>query len=101
MSGPKTSICVNYKNTEGMHVFMSDDLPGLYIASQDAHVAYNDISLAIETLLELNQGIQVKAEPELTFAEFIRAANKAEEKEESPQKPLVLASQRYLVYAMQ
>lgn len=99
MIGPKTSVCVTYKNTEGMHVFMSDDLPGLYIASQDAQVAYNDISVAIETLLKLNQNIRVKAEPELSFAEFIKAVSSTEGKAE--QRPLVLASQRYTVYSTQ
>lgn len=98
MSGPKTSICVSYKNTDGWHVFASDDLPGLYIASQDALTAYNDISDAIEKLLKLNQGITVKAEPELSFEEFIRAASS---EEKALERPMVLSSKRYVVYAMQ
>jgi len=99
MSGPKTSICVSYKNTDGWHVFASDDLPGLYVAHQNAEVAYNDISDSIEKLLMLNQGIQVKAEPELSFEEFLNALKPSEDSK--PQRPLVLSSQRYVVYATQ
>lgn len=58
MTPAKTSICVNYKYAEEWHVFSSEDLPGLYIASKSAEAAYKDVAPAIEKLLELNENVK-------------------------------------------
>lgn len=101
MNSYKTSISVKYKNAGGWHVFASDDLPGLYVASEDAKRAFDDVPLAIEKLLELNQGIKVKAEPELSFFEFLKAVRSEKQNERHLEKTLVLSSQRFSVYASQ
>jgi hypothetical protein len=74
-----TSIGVFYKHADGWHVFTCKELPGLYIASKDAELAYNDVPVAIEKLLELDFGVKCKAVPELSFAEFVKAQVKAQQ----------------------
>lgn len=66
-----TSICVNFKFAEDWHVFSSDELPGLYVASRNAEVAFKDVATAIEKLVFLNEGVKIKAAPELSFKDFI------------------------------
>lgn len=74
----KTSLCVNYKFAEDWHVFSSDELPGLYVASKEAEVAHRDVSAAIEKLLLLNEGLSCKVQPEQSFREFIANAKEAD-----------------------
>lgn len=67
-----SSVGVRYKSTlDGWHVFTSDELPGLYVASQDAETAYNDVAPSIETLLSLDEGIDCCIRPEVPFAQFV------------------------------
>lgn len=67
-----TSIGVQYKHAEGWHVFFSDDLPGLYVASEDPRKAYDDIAPAIEKLIKLDTGVTVTAEPQLSFEQWLQ-----------------------------
>jgi hypothetical protein len=89
MTFAKTSICVNYKFAEQWHVFSSDDLPGLYVASRDAERAYKDVGAAIEKLLRLNEGIACRARPELSFQQFL------EQSENDDEQGLVLSDKRF------
>ena len=72
---PKTTILTTYKNAEGWHVFMSDDLPGLYVASRDLSVAYDDVARSIQLLLKLDEGLDCTVSPELPLQEFIAFAH--------------------------
>lgn len=86
-----TSIDIAYKMADGWHVFTSEQLPGLYVASPDAETAYNDVGPALEMLLKLDEGIVCKAKPELSFEEFVQ-----ETRGENYVRPtLVLTEQRY------
>ncbi len=90
----KTSICARYKHADGWHVFQSDDLPGLYVASKDAERAYNDIAPSIELLIKLNEGITCKAIPELSYREFVAAFRRDDEE---PDMALVMSDKRFVV----
>lgn len=102
-----TSIGVQYKHAEGWHVFFSDDLPGLYVASEDPRKAYDDIAPAIEKLIKLDTGVTVTAEPQLSFEQWLAVLRRPQEarqriqraKEALESKPLVLGSQRYNIHA--
>lgn len=68
-----TSICAQYKCVDGWHVFYSYDIPGLYVASLDREAAYADLGPSIEMLFKLDDGIDCKVKPALTYPEFIAA----------------------------
>lgn len=93
----KTSICARYKHVDGWHIFQSDELPGLYVASTDAEAAYNDIAPSIELLLKLNAGIECKAFPEMPFREFVQAAAAEADEITADVAPLVLSDRRFSV----
>jgi hypothetical protein len=95
MTFAKTSICAKYKSVDGWHIFDSDDLPGLYVASRDAVTAYEDVAPAIEALIDLDEGIKVEAKPELSLAEFLESL-----KGEVPEQPLVMSDKRFSVESM-
>ncbi|GEM_PF-3233013 len=44
-------VSVKYRQVSGWHVFTSEDVPGLYVASPDAIRAYNDVGPSIQRLL--------------------------------------------------
>jgi hypothetical protein len=95
MGDKSTSVGVKYKSTiDGWHVFSSEELPGLYVASQDAELAYNDVATAIEKLLWLDEGVKFQIRPEVPFVQFLamlrRAAHPAQR---------FLTEQRYTVLA--
>ncbi len=46
---------VDYKLQDDWHIFTSSQLPGLYVANKQYDIAYNDIQVSIEKLLELNK----------------------------------------------
>lgn len=74
MTYAKTSICVEYKFVDGWHVFASEALPGLYVASQDAKKAFDDVAPSIQMLLKLDEGIDCEVETEPGFEEFLELA---------------------------
>lgn len=72
-----SSVAVRYKATfDGWHVFTSNDLPGLYVASTDAETAYNDVGPSIEKLLKLDLGLEATIRPELPFEQFVAVVRK-------------------------
>lgn len=93
-----TSIRVDYKHVDGWHVFSSEKLPGLYVASKDAQEAYEDVGPALEKLLFLNAGIHCQVTHELGFNEFVRQLTG---QASDTSRPPVLASHRYAIHACQ
>lgn len=87
-----TSICVSYKYAEDWHVFSSDDLPGLYVASKDARVAFQDVATSIEKLIFLNESVRIKAIPELSFKQFLEKIEGTEVDD-----ILVLSDKRFII----
>lgn len=65
------AISVTYRNLDGVHVFTSPDVKGLYVASADPKEAFECVSEGIETLLRLNDGKDMAVEPAITLAEFL------------------------------
>jgi len=49
-----TTVSVQYRNQDGWHVFTSNDMAGLYVASLDARSAYEDVPVAVKRLIELD-----------------------------------------------
>ena len=104
----KSSIAVAYKHVEGWHVFTSEELPGLYVASRNAERAYSDVAIAIQKLLKLDFGQDVTVAPESPLSVFL--AQRGTRQRRSPVQAIararagartamrpVLSSRRYAV----
>lgn len=48
------TITVQYKYRDGWHVFSSNDVPGLYVASKDARKAYEDVPIALKAIMDMD-----------------------------------------------
>ena len=47
-------MSIKYKCVDGIHVFTSDDVKGLYVASKDKQKALDNLPLIINDLAKLN-----------------------------------------------
>lgn len=94
-----SSVCVRYKYADGWHVFQSDDIHGLYVANKDARTSYNDVQVAIEKLILLDEGLRCTVQPEMTFDEFISCLKGEDSCEEDKMQAPIMSNKRYLVYA--
>lgn len=88
------AITVNYRFIDGYHVYTSSDVYGLYIANQDARAAYDAVGPSLEKLIKLNEDLDCRVEPTMTFSELIRARR-------HPNEPLVpeSAQRSFLAHA--
>ena len=66
------AIRVHYRTVEDYHVFTSDDVYGLYVASKDPAKAMNGVCPALEKLVRLNHGINCKVVPADSFKEMLQ-----------------------------
>jgi hypothetical protein len=65
MQGVTAAIRVNCRFVDGYHVYTSDDVYGLYVASRDSTQAYAAVAPSLEKLIQLNEGIACQVEPVL------------------------------------
>ena len=93
------SICAHYKSIDGWHIFQSNELPGLYVASRDAKKAYDDVALSIKTLVMLDEGVDCDVVPEKSFHEFV-ASVKQHASDGAEHAPVVMSSRRYLLTSL-
>lgn len=100
---PKTSIKVQYKFADDWHVFFSDDLAGLYVASKNPRKALKDVVPAIEQLIELDGGVKVRVEIEPPMSEFLTMLNRKRQGAKSVKgRPgEIYSEQRYSVFVDQ
>lgn len=68
------AIQVSYKFCDGYHVFKSDQLKELCVASKDPEVAFRDVTASIKLILKLTMGIDCEVEALQSFEEFIEDA---------------------------
>lgn len=69
MPAPET-VCVSYRNLDGVHVFTSDDVRGLYVAGRDLRQAYEEVSDALHDLFKY-EGVNASYYPTIPVDEFI------------------------------
>lgn len=70
---PKVWIAkVDYINKNGLHIFTSEAIPGLLIASRDAEKAFNLIAPSVEALVALQHEVEFKANLCLDYKDFAR-----------------------------
>jgi hypothetical protein len=49
------TVQVMYRNVDGVHVFTSEDIRGLYVAARDLRQAYEEVPQALHDLLKFNK----------------------------------------------
>lgn len=67
------TVEVTYRNVDGVHVFTSDDVKGLYVAGRDLGETYEQVPEALHELLKF-KGIEASYRPEMTTEAFLRFA---------------------------
>jgi hypothetical protein len=90
------TVCVEYRYMEGYHVFTSDDVYGLYVASRDAQEAFSNVAPAIKLLVKLNEEIDCVVEPAASFREFLETVRKPPSETAHPR---ALRSQSFVLRA--
>jgi hypothetical protein len=66
MADRTTTIRVTYRLIEGVHIYVSEDVYGLYVADRNPEKAYEAVAPSLEKLIRLNEGIVCRVEPTLT-----------------------------------
>lgn len=73
---PQTTVIrVTYRFIDGLHVYTSDDVYGLYVANRDPQRAYAAVAPSLQKLISLNEGMNCQVEPAMTWSELLRAAH--------------------------
>jgi hypothetical protein len=78
-----TAIRVTYRFIDGLHVYTSEDVYGLYVANRDPQRAYEAVAPSLQKLISLNEHVECLVEPALTYAELVRQMH-------HPDQPLVI-----------
>lgn len=92
---PETTVIrVTYRFIDGLHVYTSDDVYGLYVAHRDARRAYDAVAPSLQKLIRLNEGMDCRVEPALTYSELLRAKH-------HPDQPLIpeITSRSFVAHA--
>jgi hypothetical protein len=84
-------IKVDYRNIDGVHVFTSHEVPGLYVASADAREAFESVSEGISLHLKLNKDLDITVDAAMSADEFLRFIGAADGEMVVPH-PAVLAA---------
>lgn len=61
---------ITYEFTEGCHIFTSDQIPGLFIATPDPKKAFQQLRPTIETLINKNHSVNCAVLLGKEFREF-------------------------------
>ena len=70
--GFSAEVVVRRKVQDGWQVYTCDQIPGLFVASEDDKAAYNDLPASIRALLILDFGIECVVSHKLSYAEFVQ-----------------------------
>ena len=71
LDNASTEVTVRYRSRDGWHLFTSDQIGGLFVASPDLKVAFDDVPKAISVLMKLDHGFDCVVQPKLDYAQFI------------------------------
>lgn len=100
-SAQVTSVEVRHKHVDGWHIFQSDDLPGLYVASCDPEKAFNDIPNAIQALVEMDENLNCEVKMETSYQDFVQQIRTKQPEQRVTSTPgWMLASNRYHIYPL-
>jgi hypothetical protein len=64
-------VTVKYEQVGTWHVFTSDDVRNLFVASHDLMRAYNDVAVSLRKLVLRNEGAEYSFRPRISPDEFL------------------------------
>lgn len=102
--GISAEVVVTRKVREGWYVYTCKELPGLFVASQDDEVAYNDVPKSIHLLLQLDYGIDCVVSHKVEYDEFLRQmslADQAREAVNARTAELMGGGEQYIPFTLQ
>ena len=71
-AGEYVAVSVGYRFVDGYHVFTSQDVRGLYVASRDPRKAYENVAEVLQELMAKQIGVsKVEAVQTMTFEEWL------------------------------
>jgi hypothetical protein len=70
MAAPEI-VNVMYRNIDGVHVFTSKDVRGLYVAGRDLRQTYEEVPEALHELMKYHR-IDASYRPTMSTEEFLR-----------------------------
>ena len=82
---PMAEITVTYRTKDGWHLFTSDQMDGLVVASPDLRTAFDDVPKAVSMLLKLDHGFECVVQPRLDYEGFCALLGARE----TPRRPLL------------
>ncbi len=91
---PVATIEVQYRFIDGYHVFTSEDVYGLYVASKNPETAFGNVTASIKKLIKLNHGLDIEMSPAKTYREFLNALTG---EPEVPHPAIINESRKFLV----
>ena len=65
-------ITVTYRTDGNWHLFTSDQIDGLCVASPNLEMAFEDVPVAVRELLKLDHDVTCKVSWNLTYMGFLR-----------------------------
>lgn len=71
-------VAITYEQKDGWHLFTCDRMKGLFVASPDLRMAYDDVPTAVRDLLKLDCNVECDVEWKLTYAGFRQSLNSSE-----------------------
>jgi len=87
------TVRTQYRFVDGYHVFTSEDVRGLYVASKDAREAFDSLCPVLEQLINLKLKVRCEVEPAMSFDQFMDYL----ESRRSMSEPPILAEREFIV----
>jgi len=91
------TISVSYRNVNDYHVFTSEDVYGLYVASRDGEKAFNSLAPALTLLIHRNEGLNCYVEHASSYRRFVDAQKMELAVKGRDGDPLVLGDTQFIV----
>lgn len=92
-----TTIKVEYRNVDGYHIYTSKDVYGLYIADKNPETAFENVSGALEFLIQENYGIECNVEPAQTFEQLRSAIEATSDRVAIPHPSVISRNQEFVL----
>ena len=102
-NGFSTEVTVKRRASDGWYVYTCSELPGLFVASEDDKVAYNDVPESIRALIKLDYGVKCSVSLKLGYGEFqeqMKLADQAVEAVDSRTQDLMESVPTFFHYTL-